>query len=807
MFRDLLRHSIRALKRHKSYVIINVLGLATGMACSLVILLFVLHEISFDNFHEKGDRIYRVILSGRISGQDLKVTSTAAPIGPTMAAVFPEVESFVRINNWNETIIRDGDNYFTEEHFIEADSSFFDFFSIPLIRGNVKTVLNERYTLVLSATAAARIFGDSDPINRMILVGTDTTRYRITGIFEDIPENSHIQANMIGSFMTNRRANDNHWLSNSFSTYVLLHPEADPETVNARFDQMLVTYVGPELKRYLGVTTEEFMQQGNRYSLFVQPLAKIHLDPSIEQEMKPASDPKYLWIFGSIALLIILIAAINFMNLSTAQAGRRAREIGIKKVAGSSRGMLIAQFLTETIILSLIALLIALLITSLALPSINNLLGTSLTLNLLQHWWYTPSLLLLALLTGLLAGSYPAFYMSAFNPYLVLKGRIRAGRNNLRLRSVLVVLQFSISLILIAGTLIMFRQIHFMIHKDLGFDKNNVMVIRRAQVLGTKGLAFKTALLKIPGVVAVSASTAVPGHGNNNNGYLISGRPDESFLMQTNWVDPDYLSVYGHAIDQGRFFDEAVTTDRRACLLNECAVRKFNISNPLETKIVTDRNEEGEPVLTPVIGVVRDFHFESLRAEIAPHIMMFRTSDFQWGYYSIRYAPAAAASTIEEIEKTWLAFSSGSPMQSFFMDKNVEQMYRAERQNATLAIAFTIMAILIASLGLYGLSSYTVQQRTREIGIRKTFGASAIQIWYLITREILVLLGVALLIAVPLTFLVADNWLNNYYYRIPLSPEVFITGFLITLLVALITVSYRALSAALINPSISLRYE
>ena len=807
MIRDIFRHSIRALRRQRSYVFINILGLATGIACSMVIALFIIHELSFDNYHEKGDQIYRVILNGKISGQEMKVTSTASPIGPTMLEEFPEVENFLRINGWGETIIKYEDAVFTEDHFIEADSTFFDFFSIPLLRGNVRTALNEKYKVVLSETTARKIFGDSDPINQMLRVGNDTTKYRVTGVFADIPETTHFDANMISSFMTNQRANDKMWLSNSFNTYVLLKPNSNPETVNAKFQDLIIKYVGPEIIKYLGIDINDFLSQGNKYNLFLQPLKEVHLDPSIQQDLKPASDAKYIWIFGSIGILIILIAAINFMNLSTAQASKRAKEIGIKKVVGSSRGMLINQFIIETIILSFISLLVAVGITQLALPYFNKLLSVELAIGLFSNWYTIPALILLSVVIGFLAGSYPAFYMSSFNPYIVLKGKIRSNRKSINIRSVLVVLQFTISLVLIVGTLIMFRQINFMMNKELGFNKEHVLVLRSAHSIRGQIASFKTAVQKIPGVVSIAASTAVPGHSNNNNGYMIKDRPEETFLMQTNWVDYDYLETYGIELESGRFFDKSFSTDVDACILNKEAVKDFILTNPFETRIISNNGPDNGQQLVPVIGVVKDFHFESLKSEIVPHIMLFKNEDVQWGYFSIRLSPLATKTTIEEVEKVWRSFTANNPMQYFFLDKDMERLYKEEKQNANLAILFTILAILIASLGLYGLTAYTVQQRTREIGIRKTFGASTAKIWYIIAKEILILITISMAIALPLIYLVADNWLQNYHYRIDLGAIDFVYGFAIAMVIALSTISYRAIKAALANPAVSLRYE
>lgn len=807
MLKNQIKYSLRAFKRQKTYVMINVLGLAMGLACSLIIILFISYELSFDQYNEKKDRVYKVILHGKLGGQELRVTSTASPIGPTMHIEFPEVENFLRINGWGETVIRHGDHHFTEDDFIQADSSFFDIFSIPLIRGNAAKALSEPYTLVLSKSSANRIFGEEDPIDKMLKVGSDTTLYRVTAIMEDIPENSHFEANIIGSFMTNPRSEDNRWLSNSFDTYVLLHPDATPETANERFAPMIEKYVGPEIIKFLGVTMEEFFQQGNIYSMYLVPLTDIHLATDIDHDLQAANDPKYLWIFGSIAILILIIASINFMNLSTAQASKRAKEIGIKKVSGSTRGTLINQFLLETILLSGCALLLTVLITEVSLPWFNELLGMKLSVGYFDQWYVIPLLLSSAIVIGILAGAYPAFYLSSFNPYEVLKGKKVSTKGSGRLKSILVVLQFSISIILIIGTLIMFRQLNFMMDKELGFKKDHVYVIRRAGSLGDKVKLFKEEIMTIPGVVSASASTSVPGHNNNNNGYRIKGRPDDSYLMFTNYVDYDFLETYGIELESGRFFDQTFATDKDACIVNNHAIKSFLIEDPYTTRFLRPNDDTEEMGLMPIIGVAKDFHHESLRSGIAPYVLSFKQEGYNWGYFSIKLAPSADTKTLEQIEEVWGSFTNNDPLQSFFMDEDIVRLYKEEKQNARLAILFTFLGIFIASLGLFGLTTFSVAQRTKEIGVRKTFGATASSIWLLIAREIIILITIATVCAWPLSYWIADNWLQNYHYRIHLQAGDFLVGFIIALLIALLTITYQTLKTAWVPPSESLRYE
>jgi putative ABC transport system permease protein len=806
MFKSLIRYSLRSFKRQRSYIIINILGLSIGIACSLLITLFVINEAGYDRYNTNRDRIFRLVLNGKIGGQEVNGSFTAAVIGPTMLREFPEVQDFLRMTGRGPTIVEYNGQTFTEEACIESDSAFFNFFTIPVIKGDPADMLDAPHEVILTESTARKIFGDEDPIDKALKLGSDTTRYIVTGVIGDIPPRSHFKANMITSFVTNPRSEDPTWLSNSFSTYLLLKPNASYTDVENKIPEMLVKYVGPELQRYMGISMEDFTAQGNKYMFYLQKLTDIHLDPTVQQEFKEASDPKYLWIFGSIALLIVLIAAINFMNLSTAQASRRAKEVGIKKVSGSTRGMLVSQFLTESFILAFISLVLAMVIIRVSLPYFNNLLGTSLTLTLFSNWYTLPSLLLFTVLVGLLSGSYPALFLSSFDPYTVLKGSARNSMQNGRLRRILVIFQFAVSILLIVGTMIMYRQIRFMLNKDVGFNKEQLIVINRAGALGPKVKAFKDEVKNIPGVVNITSSTAVPGRNNNNNGYRLEGRDEESFLMQTNYVDYDYLETYGMTLAEGRFFNESYTTDQQACLLNENAVRDFGIKDIATTRFMRPGND-GNLVRLQVIGVVKNFNHESLRNPIQPYIFCFKGDNQLWGYLTVKLTAENYRNTIGKIEGVWKEFTGNNPLQYYFLDEDFENMYIQEKQNAQMAVIFSILAIFIAALGLFGLTSFTVEQRTKEIGVRKAMGSSVAGIYIVISREIMILVSISALLAWPVIYFVADRWLENFYYRIEAGAFSFIAGLVIALGIALLTISYRIMKAARVNPAASLKYE
>ena len=806
MLRNILKHSLKSFKRQVSYVIINVLGLSIGIACSLLITIYLINESTYDRYNLKKDRVYRTILDGKISGQQITIFASPAVLGPTLVKEFPEVEDFCRMSGNGPTTVEYDGQVYIEDHMISVDSSFFNLFSIPVLKGDPQNLLNDPHEIVLSESTAKKIFGDVNPVDKQLKIGTDTIKYTVTGVMSDVPEKSHFEANMLGSLITNPgRANNPVWMSNNLSTYLLLKPNTSYKTVDAKFHDLLTKYVGPEIEKYMGISMETFINQGGAYRFFLQNLADIHLDPRITQEFKAAIDPKYLEIFGAIAVLIVLIAAINFMNLATAQASRRSKEVGIKKVGGSTRAMLIFQFLTETVMLTLVALLIAVILIKASLPWFSALLGVTLKLSLLASWYTVPALILLAVIVGIVAGSYPAFYLSSINPYEVLKGSQKSGAKNGTLRRVLVVFQFAVSILLIIGTMVMYRQISFMLKKDIGFDKRNLLVIERAHVIGQKMKAFKSEIRNIPGVVNIAGSTAVPGRVNNNNGYGIEGRSEESFLLTTAWVDYDFLDTYGMTLADGRWFDVSYTSDSVACLINESAVKNFSITEALKTRFI----EPGEKDRTyrPVLGVVKDFNFVSLRNPINPYIMKVQDRNLLWGYITIRIREADRAKTIAAIEATWKEFVPGAPMQSYFLDEDFENMYIQEKQNAKMAVVFSILAIFIASLGLFGLTSYTVEQRTKEIGVRKAMGSSIAGIYVQISKEIIVLISISALIAWPLTYYWASNWLQNFYFRINPGYLSFITGLVIAMGIAVFTISYRVIRAARVNPAKSLKYE
>jgi len=811
MFKNYIKTALRNISRQKGYVFINILGLAIGIASSMLIAIYIFSELSYDHHHQKKERIYRVYLDGKINNQEILGAWTPSPMAFTVRDKFPEVEQVVRINAWDETIVRYEDRTFVEDAFIAADSTFFEVFTAPLIKGNPNTALAKPHTVVITQSTARKIFGNQPAMGKSIKVGSHETYHEVTGIMKDMPRTSHFDCNMVGSFVTSDRSSQGNWLSNNLATYLLLAENSSAQQVEDKFPDLLREHAGPILEEFLGLSFDEFLEKGNRYSYHLQPLTDIHLNPEIEGGMKTPHDKRYIYIFSIVALMLIVIAAINYMNLSTARASSRAKEVGLRKVAGSSRRMLVSQFLVESVVMTFMALILAVIIVQVLLPYFNNLINTSLTISYIDHWYYIPVLLALALIIGLLAGSYPAFYLAAFRPTSVLSGDLKSGSRNKRIRSILVVSQFVISAALILGTIVISRQTTYMLNKDLGFDKENLIVIRRIGILEDQIYTFKAEVNKIPGVIQASHSTMVPGHPNNNNAYQLESQPrDETYVFDTNWADEDFLEVYGIEMASGRFFGEDLSKDLHTCIVNQKSLKDYPVDDPYSERIMRPAGNEEEGMRLEshqVIGVVKDFHIYSLHRPIGPYIILPTTEDRQWGYLSVKLSPDNKAQTIDRIEETWKKFADNDPMLFFFMDNEYASLYKEEQRSSSLAVAFAILTIFIASLGLFGLTSYTAEQRTREIGIRKAMGSSVTGIVQMIAKETLRLILLALIISWPIAYYFLLNWLNNYPYRVSLQPMDFIATLVIIVLVAFITISYQTIRAARKNPADSLRYE
>lgn len=816
MWRNFFTVAFRTVSKNKVFTLINVSGLAIGLASSILILLFIVKEISFDRFHEHKHRIHRLYIDGEIGGQHFRGAWTSMAMAPTFTEEIPEVEDYVRFDIYNQYLIWGDGEKRMEDHFLFADPSIFDIFSIRMLKGDPATALAEPYSIILTEEKARLYFGEEDPLGLPLHVNSDSILFYVTGVIEALPENSHFFADFIASTETLDWSNNLTWFQNSIFSYLLLRPGADASLVQQKMADVMAEHIKGELKSILGVEPEEWAAEGNQYGIYLQPLLDIHLQPDIEVGMdscfRPVHDRLYIHIFGLIAFFILVIASINFMNLSTARSATRAREIGMRKAAGSERSQLIRQFLTESVVLSLISLTIALILVELSLPWFNRTMGLDLRMEQVQYGYLLPVVLVLALILGLLSGAYPAMFLSRFNPVDGIRGGFVGNKRAGRFRSMMVIVQFTISVAIIVGTLIVSNQLRFLLNKDLGYDKEQLVVIKRTSPLKPGHQAFCREIEKIPGVISASNSTTYLGYNNSTESYQIKGRKAaENYLFATNFVDEEFMKTYNFNLvgEDSRFFDPMYASNSSTILINKAAVAEFGITDPLNTTILGS-TIDGDTSHLRIIGVIEDFHHSSLREPIGPYMLRYKEEDLSWpGYINIRLGVAGKGIpvTISKIKNIWLQMTGDAPFQFFFLEDELDNYYIEERRTGRLSFLFAVLSTFIACLGLFGLTLHHTHRRTREIGIRKAMGASIGNVIMVVSREVVRLMGISILIAWIASYLFMQNWLQGFPFRIGFKPWIYLVSAISAMLIAIISVTLLAYSAARRNPATTLHYE
>jgi putative ABC transport system permease protein len=788
--------------RQKAYSAINVIGLSVGIAATLMILIYITDELSYDKMHKDGDRIYRVSISGRLQGNEFDGANSPAPVAEAMQKEIPEIEEAVRFGMWRTMPISYGEKAFTEKRMLIADSNFFKFFNFEIIKGNPDEFLKGTNKLVITESMARRYFGNEDPIGKILLRGADKTAGEVVGLVKDPPSNSHITFDVVLSGQSWDYMKNDEWTSNNLYTYFKVHRGADLDAVKKKLDALVVKNAGAELERYLGYTYKQFVEAGNRYGLFFTPLLDIHLQSHLSEEIMPNGNIQYLYIFGVIALFIILIACINFMNLSTARSANRAKEVGVRKTIGAIRERLILQFLSESLMYSVLSTIVALAIIALTLDSFNLLSGKQLNFSIFSNPLIVAGLAVFTIIIGCLAGSYPAFYLTGFKPTEVLKGKIRSGFRNSALRNVLVVFQFIISIALIFGSLVVYKQLHYMQEKNLGFEKENVVSLLHTFALGKNSQAFKNEIASNPFFKGASFANQLPPNIGWNSAFR-KGGSDQDFLLYVYEVDHDHLQTMRYEMAEGRFYSKEFKSDTAAIILNESAYYAMGFKNLDEATVITYRNATPRPL--KVIGVLKDFNFQSLRDNIKPMAVLLGSEpNYEM---AIRLAPGNKQDQIETLEKIYKKYASGSPFEYSFLDQNFDSLFRAEQRMSQIILVFTILAIGIACLGLFGLAAYTAEQRAKEISIRKVMGASVSQLMVLMSKDFTILVMVAFVVATPLAWYFADTWLQGFANRISIDYTVVIISGIASFIIALLTISYQSLRAAKENPVNAMRSE
>lgn len=798
MLKNYIKTALRNLRSNKIFSIINVSGLAIGLACCLLIAVFVFDELSYDKYSANAKQLYRVNLGVLGNGSEEVYPDVDVAVGEGIKKAFPEVVAFTRVFNRRESYVQYKDKQFKELGLTLADENFLQMFSIPLIEGDDKTALRDPNTIVITKEIATKYFGNEDPVGKLLTLNTGQA-LKVTGVIQEVPANTHFHYDILMSMSSMPAQQHPTWSNVGYYTYVQLKEGTDVKKLEAKFPQLVMEHVVPEIQADMGVSLAEAQKSVNTFKFTLMPVTDIHLHSNTKYEIEANGDINYVYIFGALAIFILLLACVNFTNLSTASSARRAREVGIRKVMGSDKRQLVIQFLAESVLLTLCAMVLALVLVWLLLPFFNTVANKHISYSFFMQLPVLGIMLLVCLFAGIVAGIYPAFFISSFQPIKVLKGSSSQGSGRKSaLRSSLVVFQFFVSTALIISTIIVYRQLHFMQDKKLGYDKEQILVLPDARLLGNNQDAFEQKLLQDNHVVSASISRGAPGTGVMNGteiyGRNLNGQNSKEIHGNIYNVDYDYIPTLGMKMVQGRNFSKEYRTDSFAVVINEAAVRDLGWTNTSAIGKTIVRSGQRE---FKVIGVVQDFHYESVKQKIAPLMLLFGNN---YGGLIVKVKTADVQSFIAKIKQQWTAFNPAGPFAYYFLDEKFAQVYAAEQRTGQIFTSFAVVAIVIASLGLFGLAAFITQQRTKEIGIRKVLGASVSQVLLLVTKEFVTLVGIACLIAIPVTWWAMYSWLQNFAYRVDIAWWVFAVAGCLALVIALLTISSQAVKAALANP-------
>ncbi len=811
MIRNYLRSALRNIKRHPFISFINIFGLTVGLTCCLLILAYIINERSYDKFNKNANDIYRVTRTFYTAPgvENLHLSSVAPPFGPLLQTAFSDIKKITRVLPNGNTALKYKDKLFNEKGAAFADENFFAFFDVPIVKGDSKRGLSDPYSIMLSEAMAKKYFGDEDPLNKGIRLDNIGHDFKVTGVYQSFPANSHMRPEILMSFNTlkdtaiyGEKQLQTNFGNNSFYTYLLFPKDYNVEKVSSQLPDFLDRYVHfPNMPGNLKT------HQVTKLSL--QKLTDIHLRSHLDDEYEENGDIKRVYIFSAIALFILLIACINYMNLSTARSTLRAREIGIRKVIGAQRKEIISQFLSESVLITLMALALAFILTVALIPFVNNISSQHLAIRSLVQLNVLIPILLLPFVIGLISGIYPAIFMSSFLPVKVLKGIIKTGQGGVSFRKVLVVLQFSVSIILIVATTVVFQQLQYIQSKALGFNKDHIVTIDYVNPLTKQFDAFKDDLKKNTFIKEVGRSSRIPSGRllDDQNAKIIEGSSAQPVKIDLKYITADYgfIPTYGMQMAAGRNFSKEFSTDTNNFVINEEAVKEFGWGGAQNAlgKDLQYGNTKGK-----VIGVVKDFHFESLHQKIIPLLLTLPApTNGYYGKISIKIDGHNSRAAIQTIQDTWHKYLPETPFDFTFLDEKFGQLYNSEQQQGSLFTIFSCIAIFIACLGLFGLSAFTITQRIKEIGVRKVLGASVPQIVRELSKDFLLLVLIASVIALPIAWYSMHQWLLDFAFRISIAWWVLVMAGVLAVIIAFVTISFQSIKAALMNPVKSLRSE
>jgi putative ABC transport system permease protein len=805
MFKNYFKTTWRSLRKNKTFTILNITGLSIGIACSLLIALYVQDELNYDRFNIQADRIYRIDEQVKFGDFSYNGAEVPAIMGPAFIKKFKEIEQYTRFKNSPGIVIRKGDENIREDRVLYADSSIFDVFTLDMIAGDKKTALKEPHSLVITESIAKKYFGSIDILGKTILVDGNTN-YKITGIIKDISRQSHFTCDLFMPICELDYSRSDTWLTYNFQTYLILKQSTNIRDFEKKMNGAMEQFLTPQFKTELNTSEDDFRKAGNYIRCSLMPLLDIHLYSHLADELGINGSIQDVYIFSAIAIFILLIACINFMNLSTACSANRAKEVGVRKVLGGLKNNLIAQFLIESLVACFLSFVIAMVIAALLLPLFNQLAGKQINASILLSPSILLGILLLLILVSLISGSYPAFFLSSFQPIKILKGNLSMGFKGSVLRNTLVVLQFTISVILMIGTLVIYNQLQYIRNKDLGFNKEQVLILQNTSALDNNTKAFTNELLQMPGVKNITSSGFLPVTGaRTSQGFLTVPPFDgKNFTLMQAWpVDERYLPTFQIQVKSGRNFSALYPTDSSAVIINETAAKLFVGMDPVNKKIYQiDDLSTGKLVAYNIIAVIKDFNFNSLRDQVAPLVLKLQPNN---GGMALRISTRDIPGLLNGIKAKWKSMASSQPFSYTFLDEEFNKQYSLDQRMGKIFLLFSILAILIACLGLFGLVTFAAEQRIKEIGIRKVLGAEIRDIFTMLSKDFVRLLLLSICIASPIAWWVMNKWLQDFAYRTNIGWWMFVAVGGISLLIALVTISFQAIKAAVANPVKSLR--
>jgi putative ABC transport system permease protein len=805
MLKNYFKTAIRNFTRNKFYSSINIAGLAIGLATCLLIMLYVTDELNFDTFNSNADRIYRVNNDIKIGNIQLDLAQTPPLLGPEAVKQLPGVEQYTRLRRSGNLLVKKGNINLREDKVVYADSTLLRLFSLKMISGDSENILTDPYTIVVTETIAKKYFNRTDIVGRSLIIN-DTLNYKITGVIEDVPENSHFNFDFFLAFSESKRSREPEWMSQNFNTYILIKEGVTPEKLEKQLDEMLTTFIIPTLKTGNGISIDEFHNQGNYIKCTLTPLTKIHLYSNRPGEIGVNGSIEYIRMLAMVAVFVLIIAFVNFVNLFTARSSNRAKEVGVRKVLGSVRRNLVYQFIGESFFTVFTALTIAFSIAVFALPYFSLLSGKKLSLDMLFNPAFITIIIAGTTISGFVAGIYPALVLSAFKPVDVLKGKIARGFKGSWLRNSLVVIQFSISILLIIGTIVIYSQLKFIRNKDIGFNRQQVLVIQNSNALKTQAATFKNELLQLSGVDQATMSGYTPVNGyRNSKTFHPSPLPEakSAIGMQAWFVDEAYIPTLGIKLTAGRNFSNQLSSDSAAIIINEAAVKLLITEDAVNKKLYSSRGQLKIAEYN-IIGVVKNFNFSSLREEITPLCLI---PGKETGSIAVRLKTGDISNVIAGIKDKWRSYASGQPLNFSFMDDDFNHIYFAEQRTGKIFLSFSVLAIFIACIGLFSLVAYAAEQKIKEIGIRKVLGASITDIISMLSLDFLRPIFIAACISFPLAWWSVNKWLENFASRVSIGWEIYAAGGTAALLIALITIGLQAVKAAIANPVNNLRTE